>query len=51
MTIQLVEDPVQLISVFAKFFKENPDQPFYQNEVHLDTIILFYRYLQIYFFF
>lgn len=33
MTLQLGEDPVQLISGISKFFKENPDHLFYQNEV------------------
>ncbi|XP_065145066.1 uncharacterized protein [Paramisgurnus dabryanus] len=32
MKMQLVEEPIQLITAIAKFFKENPDHLFYQNE-------------------
>lgn len=36
---QVGEDPLQLISGIAKFFKENPDYLFYQNEVGLDFLL------------
>ncbi|XP_055067851.2 uncharacterized protein [Misgurnus anguillicaudatus] len=32
MKMQLVEEPIQLITAIAIFFKENPDYLFYQNE-------------------